>query len=169
MEELYSSKWVKRNGSIASKLWIEAINTLTDEQIKLGLMRCKERIFSGNAWAPDLSEFLAMIYGHSDVDFHSAFMRCLSRKPEGRIERWVYENAGYNIRTSPHDAAERMHKKFMNEAIIKDRNGELILNDERLKALPPNSVKNVNDLEREKYNQKNGSKLHPRIMKILGK
>lgn len=160
---------MKRNGAIASNLWMEALQTLTNEQIKLGIDRCKQKIFGGNAWPPDLAEFLALIHGHSEVDYHAAFLRCLSKSPEGRIEQWVYENAGYNIRVSTHEAAERMHKKFMREAIEKDSRGELKLNDEMLKALPVNSVKNDNDLERERYNEAHNNELHPRIKKLLGK
>lgn len=96
-------------------------------------------------------------------------MRCLAKKPEGRIEQWVSENAGFNIRTASHENAERLHKKFMKEAMQKEQRGELKLNSEMLKALPPNSVKNTNDLAREEYEQKHGKQLHPRIAKILGK
>ena len=62
-----------------------------------------------------------------------------------------------------------MHKKFLQEAIKKEQRGDLKLNEEMLKALPVNSVKNDNDLAREAYEQRNGKKLNPRIAKILGK
>lgn len=148
---------------------MEALQTLTNEQIKKGIDQCKSKIFRGDAWPPDLAEFLAMIHGHTDIDYHAAFMRCLNKEPQGRVEQWVYENTGYNIRTASHEAAERMHKKFMKEAIQKEQQGKLVLNEDRLKALPPNSVKNTNDIAREKYEQEHGKSLHPRIAKILGK
>lgn len=135
--------------------------------MRKGVNKCKEQIFNGNAWAPDLADFLALIHGQTDIDYHAAFMRCLNKLPEGRVEKWAYENVGYNIRVSTHEAAERMHKKFMKEAIMKEQRGELKLKDEMLKALPVNSVKNVNDLAREKYEEINGKSLHPRIEKIL--
>lgn len=148
---------------------MEAISSLTGQQLRKGVDKCKEQIFSGNAWAPDLADFLALIHGHTDIDYHAAFMRCLNKEPEGRVEQWVYENAGYNIRTASHEAAERMHKKFMKEAIQKEQQGKLVLNEDRLKALPPNSVKNINDVAREKYEQEHGKELNPRIKRILGK
>lgn len=151
MEELYSSKWVKKNGAIASSLWLEALSTLTNEQIKTGLQRCKDKIFGGNAWAPDLAEFLAMIHGHDDVDFDMAYSRMLAREPEGRVEQWVYERAAFNIRRESDDKARRSFKRFMKEAMELERQGKLQLNEEMLKALPPNSVINTNDLERQKY------------------
>jgi hypothetical protein len=169
MGELYTTKWTKRNGDIASDLWLEALGTLTDEQIQLGMDKCKQKIFKGDYWAPDLSEFLALIHGHSSIDFHSAFLRCLNKNPEGRIEQWVHENAGYNIRVSSNEKAERMHKKYMMEAIDRDNRGDLILNEDRLIGLPQHSVKSVTDLAREKYEAKNGKKLNPRIKAILDK
>ena len=153
MTELYTSKWESKNGLVASSIWLEAIASLSNEQLRKGVNKCKERIFNGDAWAPDLADFLALIHGHTDVDFQAAFQRCLSKSPEGRVEQWVYENAGYNIRASNHDSAERMHKKYMKQAIEMERQGKLVLNEDRLKALPPNSVKNVNDIEREKFEQ----------------
>lgn len=160
---------MKKNGEVPSSTWIKEIGLLSDEQIRKGILKVREEIRSGNKWAPDLADFLALIHGHTDIDYHAAFMRCLNKEPQGRVERWVYENAGYNIRTASHEAAERMHKKFMKEAIQKEQQGKLVLNDDRLKALPPNSVKNTNDIAREKYEQEHGKSLHPRIAKILGK
>lgn len=158
---------MKKNGKVPSSIWITEIGQLSDEQIRKGISKVRENIRSGNAWAPDLADFLALIHGQSEVDYHAAFMRCLAKAPEGRVEQWVYENAGYNIRVSSHESAERMHKKFMKEALMKERRGELRLNSEMLKALPPNSVKNTNDLARERYTSQHGNKLHPRIAKIL--
>ena len=158
MTELYSRKWTKNNGTLASPLWLEALSTLSNDQIKLGVDKCKQRLFEGNHWAPDLSEFLSMIHGTSDVDYQAAFHRCLSKSPKGRVETWVYENAGYNIRISSHDSAERMHKKYMKQAMDLDRRGELTLNEEMLKALPANSITNLNDKARNEYRD-SGKKL----------
>ncbi|QZI87722.1 hypothetical protein PODOV021v1_p0048 [Vibrio phage 219E41.2] len=146
---------------------MEAIASLTPEQLRDGVEKCKKKIFRGDTWAPDLADFLAMIHGHTDIDYHAAFMRCLNRKPEGKFEQWVNENVGYNIRTSTHEKAERLHKKSMLEAIELDRRGELRLHKDMFLALPPNSVKNANDLAREEYEAKNGKMLNPRIQAIL--
>lgn len=164
---MYSDKWIRKNGAVASSIWIEAIASLTPTQLRLGIDKCKERIFSGNSWAPDMADFLSLIHGQTDIDYHSAFIRCLNKEPQGKVERWVCENAGWNIRTAAHDKAERMHKKFMLEAIEKERRGTLKTNDDMLRALPINSVKNDNDIAIEQYEERNGKKLHPRIEKIL--
>lgn len=168
MTSYYTDKWTSKNGATPSSIWITEIGLLSDEQIRKGIVSCRDKIRNGDQWPPDLSEFLALIHGHTDIDYHAAFMRCISKEPKGRVELWVYENAGWNIRTASHDKAERTHKKFMLEAMERERNGKLKTNDEMLKALPVNSVKNDNDIAIEKFEEKNGKKLHPRIAKLLG-
>lgn len=135
---------------------------MTIQQIRTSVSKS---LTEGNGWPPSLPEFINL--GYEQIDYHAAFMRCLAKKPEGRVEQWVYENAGYNIRVSSHEAAERLHKKFMNEGIEKEKRGELELQDDMLVALSVNSVKNMNDLKREEYEASHGKVLNPRIAKIL--
>lgn len=142
------------------------IGYLTDEQIQYGLMKCRDKCRSGDQWPPDLSEFLAMIHGQSDVDYQGAFIRCLEKKPSGRVEKWVFQNYGFNIRSMSHDNGERKHKKFMREAAERDRRGDLVLQEEMLKALPPNSVINTNDVWAKEYESEHGKTLDPRIQKL---
>ena len=134
---------------------------MTVEQIRISTSKC---LLEGNGWPPSLPEFIAK--GNDEIDYHAAFQRCLAKNPLGRAEQWVYENMGYNIRVSSHEVAERMHKKALKNAIEKESRGELQLNDDVLKALPVNSVKNMNDLKREEY-QSEHKELHPRIKQIL--
>lgn len=132
-----------------------------------GLSQCEKRIYKGDPWAPDMADFFAMLHGNSEVNFQGAFSRCLAGKPEGRVEKWVNENIGYNVRVSSHREAERMHRKWMLDGIEKESKGELKLAEEMPIALPRHSVKNLNDLKREEMDAKTGGKLHPRIQKIL--
>ena len=94
-----------------------------------------------------------MIHGHDEVDFDMAYSRLLNKEPQGRVEQWVYERAAFNIRRESDDKARKSFKRFMKEAMELERLGKLELNEDMLKALPPNSVMNVNDLERQKYEQ----------------
>ncbi|CAL9959668.1 hypothetical protein VPHK250G1_0045 [Vibrio phage K250 g1] len=96
-----------------------------------------------------------------------AYSRMIAKEPEGRIEQWVYEKAAFNLRRESDAIARRNHKRFMKEAIELERLGKLKLNEEMLKALPPNSVINANDLARQEFEQKNGRSLNPRIQAIL--
>ena len=135
-------------------MWLKAISSLSREQLRLGVSKCEERILSGNQWAPDLAEFMAMIHGQTSVDFQSAFFRCLDKKPQGRVEQWVYENASYNIKRMSHDQAERSHKKYMLEALEREKKGSLLLNAEVMaKALPEKVDRNLNDIKRQEFEQ----------------
>lgn len=154
MSELYTDKWIRKNGAVASTMWIEAISSLTPQQLRFGVDKCKEKIFSGNAWAPDMADFLAMIHGHDEVDLDMAYSRLLAKSPEGRIEQWVYEKAAFNIRRESDTKARQMFKRYMKEAMELDKQGKLETNEDILKALPRVSTVNLNDIERENYKDK---------------
>ena len=124
-------------------------------------------LLEGNGWPPSLPEFVSL--GKGSVDYDAAYFRCLNKSPQGRVETWVYENAYYNIKSAADDKARRMHRKFMSQAEDLEREGKLQNHDEMLKALPVHSVKNLNDLVREEYQEKHENELHPRIKKLLGK
>lgn len=164
---MYSDKWVKKNGAVAPSIWIEAISSLSPQELRKGVDRCKEQIFSGNAWAPDLADFLALIHSQTKSDYDAAFSRCLGKSPEGRIERWVYQRVYFNVSHESDKDARAIHRRSMDEAIRLDMVGKLKLMEEELKALPVNSVKNTNDLAREEYENRHGHKLNPRIQKII--
>ncbi len=154
MSELYTDKWIRKNGAVASTMWIEAISSLTPQQLRFGVDKCKEKIFSGNAWAPDMADFLAMIHGHDEVDLDMAYSRLLAKSPEGRIEQWVYEKAAFNIRRESDTKARQMFKRYMKEAMELDKQGKLETNEDILKALPRVSTVNLNDIERENHKDK---------------
>lgn len=122
---------------------------------------------SGDSWAPDLSDFMALVHGKNDIDLHDAFIRCLNKNPIGRAEIYVSEKIGFNVRSMPHEVAQRMHKKFLIDAIEKDIKGVLKINEDKLKGLPSPSVKSVTDIAIEEYDRLNGKKIHPRIQKII--
>lgn len=131
------------------------------------MIACRDNIRRGDQWPPDLSGFLALIHGHDEINFDMAYSRMIAKAPEGRVEQWVYEKAAFNIRRESDVIARRSHKRFMKEAMELERLGKLELNEDMLKALPPNSVKNMNDLAREEYEEKHGKGLNPRIQAIL--
>ncbi len=164
------STWTRVNGSEPSEIWIAEIALLSDQQLRNAILKCREIIRGGDTWAPDYAKFMAIASGRTEVDYFAAFHRCLDKKPEGRVEQWVYENASFNIRSMSHENAERSHRKWMNEAIEKDRRGELILNEEILaKALPEKVERNVNDIKRQEW-EDSGKKcpFQDRINKLKG-
>lgn len=131
------------------------------------MLACRDNIRRGDQWPPDLSGFLSLIHGHDEINFDMAYSRMIAKEPEGRVEQWVYEKAAFNIRRESDVIARRNHKRFMKEGMELERLGKLQLNEDMLKALPPNSVINANDLARQKYEEKHGKKLNPRIQAIL--
>ncbi|CAM0019413.1 hypothetical protein VPHD171_0044 [Vibrio phage D171] len=167
LTEYYTDKFIKKNGEVPSSTWITEIGLLSDEQLRRGVIACRDNIRRGDQWPPDLSGFLALIHGQDETNFDMAYSRMIAKEPEGRIEQWVYEKAAFNLRRESDVIARRNHKRFMKEAIELERLGKLKLNEEMLKALPPNSVINANDLARQEFEQKNGRSLNPRIQAIL--
>lgn len=156
---------MRKNGEIASQLWVKALANLSKEQIRLGVAKCEEKILSGDQWPPDLAEFMAIIHGHSDIDFQAAYLRCVEKKPVGRPEQWVYENCMYNLRRMGQDQAERAHKKYLLEAIQRDKNNELELKSELLaRALPEKVDRNLNDIKRQEWDE--SGKVNPKQSRI---
>jgi len=121
----------------------------------------------GNGWPPSLPEFIAL--GTESIDYDAAYSRCIRQKPEGRVEQYVYDDAYFNIKTQSDKDARRDHRRFMRDAENLELRGELVLKSEELLALPMNKERNMNDIERQKQDEKTGGKLHPRIAKLLGK
>lgn len=113
------------------------------------VMTCPVTVKQLNGWPPSLPQFIS--YAKGEIDYDGAFTRCLAKKPEGRIEKYVYQQCSYNVRVSTDTEARRIHKREMNLAVELDRKGDLELQEEAVKALPVNSVKNENDLARERY------------------
>ena len=168
MVKMYST-WTRVNGAEPSSLWISEIALLEDSQLRSAILKCREAIKTGDTWAPDYAKFMAIASGMTQVDYFAAFNRCLSKKPLGRIEQWVYENAAFNLRSMAHDKAEIAHKKWMNEATEKERKGELMLNAEIIaRALPEKVDRNVNDIKRQEF-EESGKKnpFQARIDKML--
>lgn len=135
---------------------------MTVEQIRISVSKS---LTEGNGWPPSLPEFIAR--GTEAIDYDAAYFRCLNQKPEGRVEKWVYEKAYYNIRTQGDKEARKDHKRFMKQAEELEKRGELTLPEEELIGLPVHSVKNLNDRKREEWEQSHGKELNPRIKKIL--
>lgn len=134
---------------------------MTIPQIRVSVTKS---LTEGNGWPPSLPEFIAL--GSEQVDFEGAYFRCLNKKPDGRIEQHAYERVYFNVRASSDDKARQVHKRAMKDAVELDRRGELKLNEDELKALPIYSVKNMNDLERERWNSEH-KELNPIVAKIL--
>lgn len=61
MGEMYSDRWVAKNGTMPSLTWKAAIGGLSDQQLAGVMDACIARCIAGNAWPPDMAEFIAMV------------------------------------------------------------------------------------------------------------
>ncbi|USD64230.1 hypothetical protein [Vibrio sp. SCSIO 43136] len=76
------------------------------------------------------------------------------KQPEGRAERYVSGEMGFNLRQMRDEKARREFKSLLTEAIAREQRGELVLPEElRGKALPKASAINTNDLARQRANE----------------
>ncbi len=93
-------------------------------------------------------------------------IRVLSREPENDIEKWLVQNKLYDLKRVAEAKLDQLFKKYYLEAKRLEEKGKLVtkLPDNLLAA---HSVKNVNDLKREEYEQRHGKALNPRIEQIL--
>jgi len=126
MVELYTDKWTSKNGLMPSNLWIEALNSLSNDDIKSGLGLCKDRIFQGNEWPVDLSGFLALVYGTDKTEISKAFQRFQNgkEKPRNDIEFNVKREVGYMCKQLTYEKSENLYIKTYLKFLEMQRRGE---------------------------------------------
>ncbi len=61
MGEIFSNRWILKNGEEPSELWIAQIGSMSEAQITLVCRQCMERCAAGSTWPPDLAEFVALV------------------------------------------------------------------------------------------------------------
>lgn len=61
MIEIYTDRWIAKNGAEPSPAWVSAIGHLTNDQISKVIAGCLNRCTAGNSWPPDLAEFISLV------------------------------------------------------------------------------------------------------------
>ncbi|PWC25162.1 MULTISPECIES: replication protein P [Brenneria] len=61
MIEIYTDRWIAKNGATPSTAWSAAIGHLTENQLATVVNGCLERCAAGNTWPPDLAEFMSLV------------------------------------------------------------------------------------------------------------
>ena len=61
MGEMYSDRWVAKNGTMPSLTRKAAIGGLSEKQMSGVMDACIARCLAGNSWPPDLAEFISMV------------------------------------------------------------------------------------------------------------
>lgn len=163
--DMYANTWKFVHGDSSGVSLRRFLNGLTPDRAKRIFSYCYEQIANGNKFAPNLGELIVFADTPSESDFYEILCRVKANKPlEGdRIEQWLCENIRFNLRRQDADKEIKYLKSQHRHAQALLKSGELHTNEDELKALPRHSVKNLNDLHREKYD----GELHPRIKKIM--
>jgi hypothetical protein len=61
MVEIYSDRWIAKNGAIPTSTWLATIGHLTENQIGQVIQACLHKCAEGDTWPPDLAEFLSLV------------------------------------------------------------------------------------------------------------
>lgn len=93
MGEIYSDRWVAKNGTEPSSLWIQAIGSLSDHQLARIGDCCIQRCIDGNPWAPDLAEFMSMIGETQESPFGITIEKLQDEFKRYCRERGYYDSA----------------------------------------------------------------------------
>ncbi|WP_112288497.1 replication protein P [Rahnella sp. AN3-3W3] len=93
MGEIYSDRWVAKNGQEPSSLWVQAIGSLSEAQLARISQACINRCIDGNPWAPDLAEFMSLIGETHDVPVGLSFEDVAKEFKRYCRERGYYDSA----------------------------------------------------------------------------
>ncbi len=126
MGEMYSDRWVAKNGTMPSLTWKAAIGGLSEQQLSGVMDACISRCVAGNSWPPDLAEFISMVSSvAAEHNVLGISMQELSQEFRWYCqERGMYESAELFPWTHPvmywicTDVRQRMIQYRMTEAEV---------------------------------------------------
>ncbi len=163
---VYETQWEYQYGSLPTGKFIDFAESIDANSLNRVLKHCHERIQLGNSWPPQMGELWVLRDALTAEELLDSRIRVLSREPENDIEKWLVQNKLYDLKRVAEAKLDQLFKKYYLEAKRLEEKGKLVtkLPDNLLAA---HSVKNVNDLKREEYEQRHGKALNPRIEQIL--
>lgn len=163
---VYETQWEYQYGSEPSGKFIEFANTIDSDGLNRVLMHCHERIQLGNSWPPQMGELWILKDSLTEEELLDSRIRVLSRTAVNPIEKWLIQNKLYDLKRTAENKLDALFKKYYLEAKRLDEKG-MLHTELPQHLLAANSVKNLNDLKREEYEEKHGKALNPRIQQIL--
>mgnify|MGYP000144025270 FL=1 len=163
---VYETQWEYQYGSEPSGKFIEFANSVDSDGLNRVLMHCHERIQLGNSWPPQMGELWILKDSLTEEELLDSRIRVLSRTPVNLIEKWLVQNKLYDLKRVAENKLDGLFKKYYLEAKRLDEKG-MLQTELPQHLLAANSVKNLNDLQREEYESKHGKALNPRIQQIL--
>ncbi|SHO58874.1 hypothetical protein VQ7734_04647 [Vibrio quintilis] len=164
---IYETQWEYQYGSLPTGRFIEFAAAIDVEKLNRLLKHCHERIQMGNSWPPQMGELWVLKDALTAEELLDSRIRVLSRMPENQIEKWLVQNKLFNLKHLAENKLDEQFKKYYLEARRLKEKGLLRTDVPEHPQLSSSSVKNLNDVMREDYEQKHGKRLHPRIRQIL--
>jgi len=162
---IYESTWIKSYGGRPTGRFLDFADSLTEEELMRIIGHCRERLQAGETWPPIMGELTILKNQLTVSELMDAQMRVINKEPQNKIEKWIIQNKGFELRRLSQSQLAKRFKEFYLEAMNLQEKGKL--RTEMPKAIATNSVKNLNDMKQEEYKQKHGSALNPRIQAII--
>lgn len=165
MVDMYANTWSFVHGNNSSQNLRRFLNGLTPERAQRVFSYCYEQIANGNKFAPTLGELIVFSDTPSESEFYEILCRVQANEPmDGDlIEQWLCENIRFNLRRQDAGKEIKYLRAQYRHAQALKKSGKLKTHSDELLALPRHSVKNLNDLKRERFD----GELNPRIKKIM--
>ncbi|MEI8631168.1 hypothetical protein P4S72_01795 [Vibrio sp. PP-XX7] len=163
---IYETQWEYQYGSLPTGRFIEFAESIDVNGLNRVLKHCHERIQLGNSSPPQMGEMWVLRDALTAEEPSIAGSVVLSRTPGNQIEKWLVQNKLYALKLLAESKVDAQFKKYYLEARRLDEKG-LLRTELPTSRLPDKSVKNLNDLKREEYEQLHGKQLNPRIQRII--
>ncbi|MEQ6280832.1 replication protein P [Kluyvera huaxiensis] len=93
MGEIFSNRWIQKNGEEPSELWMAQIGTMSEAQIALVCSQCMERCALGHTWPPDLAEFVSLVSSSGANPFNLTSDAVLTEYRLWRNESYRYSGS----------------------------------------------------------------------------
>ena len=93
MGEIFSNRWIQKNGEEPSELWMAQIGTMSEAQIALVCRQCMERCSLGHTWPPDLAEFVSLVSASGANPFNLTSDAVLTEYRLWRNESYRYSGS----------------------------------------------------------------------------
>ena len=93
MGEIFSNRWILKNGEEPSELWIAQIGSMSEAQITLVCRQCMERCAAGSTWPPDLDEFVALVSSSGANPFNLTSEAVMTEYKRWRNESYRYSGS----------------------------------------------------------------------------
>ena len=93
MGEIFSNRWILKNGEEPSELWIAQIGSMSEAQITLVCRQCMERCAAGSTWPPDLAEFVALVSSSGANPFNLTSEAVMTEYKRWRNESYRYSGS----------------------------------------------------------------------------